>query len=63
MITQDPSIIGPNTSRPMHLTNDPRNDQFSGFIGNDLGHQGIPPKSTILPMSPLPLPTDPTMII
>ena len=32
-----------NTSRPMHLGQDPYNDQFSNFDGSDLGSYGLEP--------------------
>ena len=32
-----------NTSRPMHLGQDPYNDQFSNFNGSDLGSSGLEP--------------------
>ena len=32
-----------NTSRPMHLGQDPYNDQFSNFDGSNLGSYGLEP--------------------
>ena len=42
-ITGLPMASGPNTSRPMHTGQDPRNSQFENFMGKDLGHQGLNP--------------------
>ena len=32
-----------NTSRPLHLGQDPYNDQFNNFDGSDLGSYGLEP--------------------
>ena len=38
-----------NTSRPMHLGQDPYNDQFSNFDGSDLGSYGLEPLQASTP--------------
>ena len=60
----DPSLLGPNTSRPMHLGDTSRNNQFNGFAGNILGHEGIPTKQSAIPPDPTLItdPNDPTLI-